>query len=358
MKRIILFLLFIIITYGNVHSQSDQGKSGESKFTFKGNIFGDFFLKAGGDSTGNNLQYSPYVKDFNAFAFRRVNFGVNYKFNRNFDSWFSLSYDGPDTLPDGNIGVLVKDAFVRWTNVLPRTNMLLGIMPTPAYSFTSERWWSYRSVEKTIMDQRGIVSSRDFGFMVSGVFDEQSDFGYYAMIGNGSGNKIEQNKYKKVYATLFGNFLEKNLLASFYTDYSSSGGNKSKTTLNNFVGYKNDFISIGIENFFQINSNFNTSATAESSDIVPYGLSVFISQNIISDELNYFLRYDYFNQDINNSNTGFYQSFMTAGLDITPAPDVHIMPNIWLNAFTPKPLQNAKYTTDVVPRITFWYEYK
>lgn len=360
MKRKVLFLFLALIISGNVYSQSEQGKSGESKFTFRGNFFGDYFLKAGGDSTGNKLQYSPYNKDFNAFAFRRANIGFIYNFNRSFESFFSLSYDGPDTLPDGNLGVYIKDAILKWTNALPKTNMILGIMPTPAYAFTTEKWWGYRSIEKTIMDQRGFVSSRDMGFMVSGVFDEKSDFGYYAMIGNGSGTKLENSKYKKVYATLFGNFLEKNILASIYTDYASSGGNQSKTTLNNFVGYKNSFINIGVENFFQIQSNYNTSATASSSDIVPYGLSIFLNQNIIDDDLvmNYFLRYDYFNQDINNSNTGFYQSFMTAGLDISPAENVHIMPNIWLNAFTPKPEQTVKYTTDVVPRITFWYDYK
>lgn len=360
MKRIILFLLLAILFSGNVFSQSQQGKSGDSKFTFKGNFFGDFFLKAGGDSTGGRLQYEPYVKDFNAFAFRRANIGFNYKFNKNFDSWFSLSYDGQDTLADGNLGVYIRDAFVRWTDVLPKTTMLLGIMPVPAYAFTSEKWWGYRSVEKTIMDQRGIVSSRDMGFMVAGAFDKESDFGYYAMIGNGSGNKMEANKFKKVYLTLFGNFLEKNILVSLYSDYLSSGGNKNTTTLNNFVGYKNKSMNIGVENFFQIKSNFNTSAGATSSDIVPYGLSIFINQNIIDEDLvmNYFLRYDYVNNDINNKNTGFHQSFMTAGLDISPVENVHIMPNIWLNAFTPKPMQTTKYTTDVVPRITFWYDYK
>lgn len=360
MKRIILFLFFTTLISGNLYSQSNQGNSGNSKFSFKANIFGDYFIKAGGDSTGGRLEYEPYVKDFNAFAFRRVNVGMNYKFNRNIDSWVSLSYDGKDTLSDGNLGVYIRDAFIRWKDIIPNTTMALGIMPTPAFSFTSEKWWGYRSIEKTIMDQRGIVSSRDMGFTISGVFDRESDFGYIAMIGNGSGNKMEVNKQKKVYATLFGNFLEKNILVSLYSDYLSNGNDKSTTTLNNFVGYKNKFLNIGVENFFQIKSNFNTSATATSSDVVPYGLSIFLHQNIIDEELvlNYFLRYDYVNDDINNKNTGFHQSFMTAGLDISPVEDVHIMPNIWLNAFTPKPMQTAKVKTDVVPRITFWYEYK
>jgi hypothetical protein len=91
---------------------------------------------------------------------------------------------------------------------------------------------------------------------------------------------------------------------------------------------------------------------------VPYGLSVFFHQSIITNELDYFVRYDFYNEDINNSMTGFYQSFMTAGLDIIPATNVHFMPNIWLNAFTPKPNQTVKYTTDVVPRITFWYVFQ
>ena len=347
----------MILMSCNVFSQSEQGNKSGSKFTFLGTFFGDYFIKAGGDSTGNSLQYTPYNKDFNAFAFRRANIGFDYAINEDFDSRFSLSYDGPDTLPDGNIGVYVRDALLTWKGVFSNANLVIGIQPTPGYDFISQKWWGYRSIEQTIMGQRGILGSRDFGIMLAGAFDNEKNFGYYAMIGNGSGNKIENNKYKKVYGTLFGSFMNKQIVANIYSDYASSGNNMSKTTIAAFAGYKNSSFSIGAETFFQIQSNFNTSNTNISPDIVPFGLSFYMNQIILEDELKYFLRYDFYNGNINNSNTGFYQSFMTAGLDITPGNNVHIMPNIWFNAYASKPGQTAGLTSQVVPRITFWYNY-
>jgi hypothetical protein len=202
------------------------------------------------------------------------------------------------------------------------------------------------------MDQRGILTSRDLGVMLYGAFDHSKDFGYYAMIGNGNANRNENNKYKKIYGMMYGHFSDKKIIANLYSDYQSS-----RTTLSAFVAYSNSSVTLGIENVFQIQNNFNASPTAVSPDIVPYGMSAFFHQVIIPGELKYFVRYDFYNQDINNASTGFFQSFLTAGLDIMPAPKVHFMPNIWLNAFTPKTNQGVKYTTDVVPRITFWYEY-
>ncbi len=322
------------------------------------NIFGDYFYKAGGDSTNNNLQYSKYKKDFNAFAFRRVNIGFDYSLNSTFDTRLSLSYDGPDTLPDGNISVYIRDAYINWKEIFTNSNLTIGIMPTPGYAFFSEKFWGYRSVEKTIMDQRGILPSRDLGIMLSGSFDHAENYGYYAMVGNGSGNKIENNKYKKLYGMLFGNFFDKKMSVDFYSDYESRGNGQSKTTLNAFAGYRNDVITLGVTGFFQIQNNFNTSPGAASPDIVPFGFSFFIDQISLYDDLKFFFRYDFFNQDINNASTGFYQSFLTAGFDFSPQKDVHFMPNLWLNAFTPKPNQVPKFTTDVVPRITFWYNYK
>lgn len=357
--RVFLILFSTIVITAGIFAQSKQGNSGSSGVNIWTNIFGDYYYKAGGDSTGNQLQYTPYKKEFNAFEFRRINVGVDYSINEIFDTRFSLSFDGPpDTLPDGNRGVYVRDAWILWKEIFTNSNLAIGIMPTPGFSYYSDKWWGYRSIEKTIMDQRGILSSRDLGVTLGGSFDDDKNFGYYAMFGNGSGTKIENNKYKKIYGLLFGNFLDKKMAANIYSDYAPSGNNQSKTTISGFLGYRNDAVSLGVESFFQIQNNYNTIPTAESPDIVPFGFSFYITQIQLYDELKCFFRYDFYNQNINNSKTGFYQSFVEAGFDFTPYKNVHFMPNLWLNAFTPKINQPVKYTTDVVPRITFWYEYR
>ncbi|MDQ3018965.1 MAG: OprO/OprP family phosphate-selective porin [Bacteroidota bacterium] len=354
----VISLLFILIIYTNVFAQAKQGNSNSSVPKVWGNVFGDYFYKAGGDSSFNNLVYSKYKKDFNAFAFRRVNLGVDYSINENFDTRVSISYDGPDTLSNGNFAVYVRDAFITWKNIFKNSNLTFGIMPTPGYVYISEKWWGHRSIEQTILGQRNILGSRDFGIMLSGTFDDAKNFGYYAMIGNGRGTRLENNKYKKFYATLFGYFMQKKMVVSLYSDYEFIGNGQSKTTPSAFLGYQSSSVTIGLENFFQFQKNFNTSTTAESPDIVPYGMSFFVIPTLMKEKLKLFLRYDFYNPDINNSSTGFNQSFFTAGLDFIPFTNVHIMPNLWLNAFTAKTNQTQKITTDVVPRITFWYEYR
>lgn len=357
--KTIAFLILSVLFFSDIFAQSNQGAQEESKLKIVGEVFGDYFFKAGGDSTAGVLEYSRYKKDFNAFAFRRVYFAAEYTFNEKFDAKFGLSYDGnADTLPNGSRTVYVKDAFVKWKNVFKNADLTFGIFPTIGYSYIDDKWWGYRSIERTIMDQRGFLSSRDMGIMLNGTFDDAKNFGYYAMIGNGRGARLENNKYKRYYAMLFGSFIEKKLVMDIYSDYETVSPDQNRTLLNFFIGYKSGGTTLGLENFAQFLSNFNTSPTRESSDIVPYGISFYFAQDIKKEVLKAWFRYDNFNQDLNNSKTGFRQSFVSTGLDWMPYANVHIMPNLWLNAFTPKPDQTVKYTTDVVPRITVWYNYK
>ena len=217
--KLLLSIIILLFVSTNLFAQSEQGKSknsGKSGPNIWGNFFGDYYYKAGGDSTNNNLQYSKYKKDFNAFDFRRMNVGVDYALSRKFDTRFSLSFDGNDTFQTGIRGVYVRDALIRWNNIFTNSSLAIGIMPTPAYGYIEEKFWKYRSVEKTIMDQRGFVSSRDMGITLAGTFDDAKNYGYYAMIGDGSGGRLENNKYKKFYGNLFGYFEDKKIGANIY----------------------------------------------------------------------------------------------------------------------------------------------
>jgi hypothetical protein len=92
--------------------------------------------------------------------------------------------------------------------------------------------------------------------------------------------------------------------------------------------------------------------------------------NLIRDKLRFFARYDSYNPDnkIDNAvytsykgNTSNYndpvtkETFITAGLDYTPAKNVHFMPNIWYNRYKNEgrvPLYNSY---DLAYRVTFYY---
>jgi hypothetical protein len=130
------------------------------------------------------------------------------------------------------------------------------------------------------------------------------------------------------------------------------------------------------------------------------GISAYIHGDIIKNKLRFFARYDRFSptNKINNNqynkyilNTSNYndnsysslatssaaanatgdvtykQNFIVAGLDFTPAKNVHIMPNIWYNRYATQLSDNLNNTTngtladkakgdyDLVYRISFYF---
>jgi hypothetical protein len=111
------------------------------------------------------------------------------------------------------------------------------------------------------------------------------------------------------------------------------------------------------------------------------GVSYYIHGDIIPTKLRFFARYDMFNPNskVDNSlyskyaqTTGNYndnsysggttatgdmtykQGFITAGLDWTPAKNVHFMPNIWYNHYATQ-LATANSDYDLVYRMTFYF---
>jgi len=319
-----------------------------------GYAFGDFFYKAGGDSTISLLDYTNYPKDYNSFDFRRIYLGYDHNISRYFFTRFVLAYDGNDVLPNLKNAVLIKDAFLAWKEIFTGSTLTIGLQPTPSYSFIEEKIWGYRSVEKTIMDQRGIAGSRDLGVMLNGNFDEKKNYGYYFMIATGSGVRKEVNKYKKYYGMLSGNFADKKITADIYADFENVNDNNDRYTFSSFLAYSVESFSIGLEGFFQRNKIFNS--VTNNTD--PMGLSLFATGNISENKFRFFSRIDYYNENTTTAQRGFNQYFVTAGIDFMPHKNVHLMPNIWLNAYSQKNSSAAGLKTDVVPRITFYYDYR
>ena len=71
-------------------------------------------------------------------------------------------------------------------------------MDTPTFQ-NADEVWGYRSIERTIGDFLGIASSSDLGVRASGTLDEAGHFGYTAMIGDGTGQRPENNRQKRFY---------------------------------------------------------------------------------------------------------------------------------------------------------------
>lgn len=389
-QRIILLMaamaiLMMTVTTTGLNAQTSQTGSDSPSTEFKpsgkvwGYVFGDYYVKTHADSLGRGKsQYAgkSYPKDFNAFAFRRIYLGYDYNISEKFSTEFLLTHEGDVTDGSGDRIVYIKAANLRWKNIFKNNDLVIGQMSTPLFAMTSEKVWSYRSIEKTVADMRGFGSSNDLGIALQGKLNDKGDYGYNLMIGNGTAQKIETDKYKKIYGEVYAKLMDQKLILDFSTDYEKSSSSKSKTNVKGFIAYTTNPITVGLEVVSQIQKNAavdSINGVNSNTNVVPFGLSAYVRGQIKKDKLNYFARFDTYNPDTKFDEKNFYpkatpypaakysENFITAGLDYTPVKNVHLMPNVWVDTYKNK-LSSAtglaRSDYDMAVRLSFYYIFK
>lgn len=352
---LLVFVLIIFTSLADSLIQAQEKTGGK----ISGLVFGDYFFKVSGDSSGFAGQYTSYPKSYQAFEIRRVYLRYDHVISKEFSAQVTLESTEKTSI-GGKYGIAVKTAYLEWKNLIPQSSIFFGMSSTPTWDL-SERVWNYRSIEKNIIDFRGLGSSVDLGASVKGTFDKKNNYGYFVMIANGTGQKFENNKYKKYYGSLFAKPV-KGLTVEGYTDFEPNAGDKNKITLKGFAGYQDGIFSIGVETFQQTQKH----AAFDSLDVVPVGVSAFAWVSLIKKTthpenrqvLNAFARFDYFDPDTKTDDSGFRENFIIVGLDYMPVKDVHIMPNVWVTSYSDKSPAKLKKDANVVARLTFNYIYR
>lgn len=322
------------------------------KVKFSGMMFGDYFYNI------DNIDATK--KDINGFQFRRIYITTDYAVADNFDSRFRLEADqGAGSLTaGGKIGIMVKDAYLKWKGVFSGSDVIIGLAPTPAFDI-SEGAFGYRALEKTIMDYYGIVPSRDLGVDLKGKLTENGSVIYWVKIGNNSGNAPESDKYKRYYALLQFKTVD-GFMATVYGDFASKADKLDK--LNNqlksndqFVGalflnykQKEDF-SIGVETFLRsIQNNFAKTSTQALQNQNSFGISVW-AWATLSEKIKVVGRFD--NYDPNTDNDNDATTMILAGLDFRAAKNVSIIPNVEVFNY------QGKDVKDLMGRVTFSFQF-
>ncbi|MGE5692162.1 MAG: hypothetical protein ACM3YF_00105, partial [Candidatus Zixiibacteriota bacterium] len=216
---------------------------------------------------------------------------------------------------------------------------------------------NYRSVEKTIADFRGFGGSggaSDLSIVLRGAFDSAGRYGYGLMIGNGTGQKAETNKYKKFYGVLSAKPVKRIILEA-YGDYEPGAADKNISTLKGFAAYETSRLTAGVEAVYQTQEN----AGSGGADKTPFGIAFFVRGPVPSvEKLNAFARFDFFNPNTQVTDSGFNEYFFVAGLFYKPVKNFHFIPNLWLNAFSDKSPAKLENDADVAARLTFYYIYE
>jgi hypothetical protein len=327
-----------------------------------GLVFADYYYNVAFDTANYRIPNAAIrgEKDANGFQFRRVNFSYDYTISESFSTRFRVEAEDAVTTPTKRYSVFLKDMWLRWKYAKGH-EVIVGMQPPPAFE-VSEFYWKFRSLERTILDFRGIVSSRDIGVSLKGSIDQKSVVRYWAMFGNGSGVTPESDKFKRYYAHLHFRPFE-NLEATIYGDLRNRDRKADpllagETLPNNdfttalFIGYmKKDHFAAGIEGIMNTRQNEFASANGLKSRI-QQGVSVFGSYEF-SDLLGLLFRYDWFdpNTDLENDT----RNVIIGGANIKLNPMVAIIPNIMVETYQSAP--GVSFDPSVVARITFNYRF-
>ena len=341
-KHKLFFILSILAVFGATNNFA--------QVKFSGLMFGDYFYNvAAHDST---------QKNFNGFQFRRIYITSDYTISEKFSTRFRLEADQGEITNNGKITTMVKDAWLKWKDIFSGSDLIFGISPTPAFD-VSEGAWGHRYLEKTIMDLDGIVPSRDLGIDLKGKFDEKGTVKYWVKVGNGSGNSPETNKDKRFYGLLeFAPSPE--LLITVYGDYASNPQVANKD-VNAFVGagffnyrQKGKF-SIGLEGFIRSQQNSYMPPGGSLGSKSSLGISVWAYANL-SEKTQIVGRFDTYDPNTNSNSNKDGKNLILAGLQFNPVEHVSISPNVEIFTYQADS-PNGGDKSDVVPRITFYWEF-
>ncbi|HET54071.1 MAG TPA: hypothetical protein ENN33_02520 [Ignavibacteria bacterium] len=335
-----------------------------NKGRISGYMFGDYFYNITRDNEIESFSNTANggEKDVNGIQFRRIYFTYDYNISAKFSSRFRLEADQKSTTSNDKIGVYVKDAYLKWTNIFTGSDFIFGIQPTPAFEI-SEEIWGHRFLERTIMDLRGIVSSRDIAVSLKGKLNSDGTIKYWLMFGNGSGNKPELDKYNRYYAHLQYTPFE-NFTSTIYVDFKArpkienpiipgESISNNDITYALFVGYKKrENFSIGIEGFLHQRQNGMISLN-EMKNRNGLGISAFGSYNF-NEEFSFAGRYDFFDPNIDKNSAGDLRNWMLISLNYKPDKKVTISPNIIYETYQ-KSSDGRTFKPSLTLRITFFY---
>lgn len=364
MKKLFFSIIVFFVSINFLLSQEVVNKG-----RFSGYMFGDYFYNVGRDTSISSLSNvaNGGTKDFNGFQLRRIYFTYDYNISEKFSTRLRLSHEPKTYGSDDKLVLFVKDAYLLWKDIWRGSDFIFGIQPTPTWE-VSEAIWGNRFLEKTLLDLRGIASSRDLGISIKGIIDEQGIFKYWLMIGNNSGNTAETDKYKRFYAHIqytpikqFTATLYADLKARPNIDDPKSTSVPKATVANNdltyalFLGYKEkNAYSFGFEGFLNVRQNGMVSS-GTLKDKSGLGFTFFGSYNF-SQVLELVGRYDFFDPNTDSNVKGDSRNWFIFSLNYKPNDKVTISPNVIIETYETLP-NGRKFDTSITPRITFFYSF-
>jgi hypothetical protein len=394
-KATISFFAFTCLSAIPCQAQQDDETNFKPSGKLWGLAYGDYAYKVKGDSVnrGGLNQYTGIKESESLFQFRRIYLGYDYNISARFQAEFLLSAEENETtsttntptttgdlLSDNKLAMFIKLANIKWRNIFRGSTLSVGELFTPSAVLLTEKIWDYRCIERTISDLRR-TPAYDFGASLNGKLynTRENEVGYNVMIGNGMGARPENDGFKWFYADVYTKLFDKHFILDIYADYNrlnwTGAWHHDRSMLKGLVAYTSPKFTIGVEAFWNSIMNDNkatkTDGKFDTLTTKSSAISVFARGKIYKDKLGFFARYDIYNPTYNNFNSHYTnyspltaaynpntkEQFITAGLDFTPIPKIHIMPNIWLMQYDNAGPVHHINDYDMVLRLSLYYVY-
>jgi hypothetical protein len=282
---------------------------------------------------------------------RRVYLTYDYAMKPNYKARVRLeTNDGVNLLKDGDssvVGLLVKDAYMQWDITADwaeaiKPSLVFGIQGTPAFGHLEEGAWKYRSVEKTHLDLRKIVSSRDMGVGAKGKFGD-SGIAYRVLIGNDT-TKAETNEEKRYYGVV--SYAKSGFGAEAYSHMRQRAGDEGEVAAKGLAGYDNGEYAAYVSAFSRMKSDVGGVAGA---DVTSVGVSAF-GRYAVSDEVELIARHDFYDPDTDAEDDA--TMLVILGAAYRPIPQVAFIPNVRVEI-----PEDSDVASDVVARVTVHYKF-
>lgn len=297
------------------------------------------------------LEGASVPADSSSFRLRRVQFTYDQDIDSLFSMRFQLEADDANLSSTGRSVPYLKQAFLRWAHLGRAGNdLFMGLSPTPTWR-TVEEHWGYRSLEKTLLDLRNAGFPTDLGVALRHAVPATGGFGYHLMVSNGSGQRPEQNASKKFSLAL--PVRHGAWQAEALGEYEGVSGPLNRYTTRLFAGWQKGEAAVGAE-AAQI---VNEAAGPQGSDQRPFGVSAWL-RGPMGPHWRVVGRVDWTDPDRAHDQTGYQETYALVALDYTPLPNVHLMPNYALRAYSAKDSASPDKDTDQMARVTLWYNWR
>jgi hypothetical protein len=181
---------------------------------------------------------------------------------------------------------------------------------------------------------------------------------YHFMLGNGSGEKSEVNQGKKV-MTAISYYPSDHIILEAYGDWTDETGATDYYTFQGFAAYKTERFTLGLQAAQQIRqspnqadqnftlaSGFFTLKAADKITLVGRADRLFEAGGSLAAKQAY-LPFD----------TTAPSTLLIGAIDYDPLPDVRVTPNVEVVMYD-KNDSGIKPDTDIMARITFFYQFK